>query len=150
MGRPQKARLTCTSHIAAAGHRRLCLAGPPVALATVAAVPIAPHVCARSGQLHHLITVPCCCVSVRAPATAAAGAAKLTSVALLKYNGPDKDPFLLGKADDLSTFGYFQRGTVKEMLTFAARTIARKTQVGGARWRQLMGARRSSMRRALC
>lgn len=37
-------------------------------------------------------------------------AAKLTSVALLKYNGHDRDPFMLGKADDLSTFGYFQRG----------------------------------------
>lgn len=31
---------------------------------------------------------------------------------------------------DLSTFGYFQRSTVKEMLTFVSRTVARKTQVG--------------------
>lgn len=55
---------------------------------------------------------------------------KLTSIALLKYNGPDRDPWLLGMAADLSTFGYFQRGTVKEMLTFVSRTVARKTQVG--------------------
>lgn len=48
---------------------------------------------------------------------------------LWKYNGPDKDPFLLGLASDLSTFGFFQRGTVGEMLTFTGRTIARRTQV---------------------
>jgi hypothetical protein len=55
---------------------------------------------------------------------------KLTSVAILKYNGPDKDPFMLGFEADLSTFGYFQRGTVREMLTFVSRTVARKTLVG--------------------
>lgn len=54
---------------------------------------------------------------------------KLTSVQLWKFNGPDKDPFLLGLASDLSTFGFFQRGTVGEMLTFTGRTIARRTQV---------------------
>lgn len=54
---------------------------------------------------------------------------KLTSVAILKYNG-DKEPYLLGLEADLSTFGYFQRGTVKEMMTFVSRTVARKTQVG--------------------
>ena len=56
---------------------------------------------------------------------------KLTSVQLWKYNGPDKDPFLLGVASDLSTFGFFQRGAVGEMLTFVGRTVARRTQVGG-------------------
>ena len=55
---------------------------------------------------------------------------KLTSVAILKYNGPDKDPYLLGFEADLSTFGFFQRSTVKEMLMFVSRTVARKTQVG--------------------
>lgn len=55
---------------------------------------------------------------------------KLTCVTILKYNGPDKDAHILGIAADLSTFGYFQRGTVKEMLTFVSRTIARRTQVG--------------------
>ncbi|KAL4436603.1 hypothetical protein ABPG75_003742 [Micractinium tetrahymenae] len=55
---------------------------------------------------------------------------KLTSVQIWKYNGPDKDPFLLGNAADLSSFGFFQRGTVGEMLTFVGRTVARKTQVG--------------------
>lgn len=55
---------------------------------------------------------------------------KLTTVQLWKYNGPDKEPTQLGAAADLSTFGYFQRGTVGEMLTFVGRTVARKTQVG--------------------
>jgi synaptobrevin family protein YKT6 len=55
---------------------------------------------------------------------------KLTSIAILKYNGADREPYLLGFASDLSTFGYFQRGTVKEMLTFVSRTVARKTQIG--------------------
>lgn len=54
---------------------------------------------------------------------------KLTAVQIWKYNGPDKDPFLLGSAADLSSFGFFQRGTVGEMLTFVGRTVARKTQV---------------------
>ena len=54
---------------------------------------------------------------------------KLTCVAILKFNG-DKEPYLLGLEADLSTFGYFQRGTVKEMMTFVSRTVARKTQVG--------------------
>jgi synaptobrevin homolog YKT6 len=55
---------------------------------------------------------------------------KLSCVVILKYNGPDKDPYILGLEADLSSFGYFQRGTVKEMMTFVSRTVARKTQVG--------------------
>ena len=54
---------------------------------------------------------------------------KLTAIALLKWGG-DKDPILFGLAADLSTFGFFQRGSVKEMLTFVARTVAKRTQVG--------------------
>jgi hypothetical protein len=34
---------------------------------------------------------------------------KLTSIQLFKYAGPDKDPFILGSAADLTAFGYFQR-----------------------------------------
>ena len=54
---------------------------------------------------------------------------KLTAVSILKWNG-DKDAFLLGIAADLSSFGYFQRSTVKEMLTFLSRTVAKRTQPG--------------------
>lgn len=55
---------------------------------------------------------------------------KITCLALLKYNGPNKDPIIVGIESDLSSFGYFQRSTVKEMLTFVSRTVARKTQIG--------------------
>ena len=55
---------------------------------------------------------------------------KLTAVGLLKSNGPDKDPTLLGMEADLSTFGFFQRGTVREMLTFVSRTAAQRTLPG--------------------
>lgn len=55
---------------------------------------------------------------------------KLTCVAVLKYNGPDKDAYILGFDADLSSFGYFQRTTVREMLHFVSRTVARKTLVG--------------------
>ena len=54
---------------------------------------------------------------------------KLTAVSLLKWNG-EKDAYLLGIATDLSSFGYFQRSTVKEMLTFLSRTVAKRTQPG--------------------
>lgn len=37
---------------------------------------------------------------------------------------------MLGFAADLSSFGFFQRGTVKEMMMFVGRTVARKTQIG--------------------
>lgn len=55
---------------------------------------------------------------------------KLTAIMILKYLGPDKDPLLLGSATDLSSFGFFQRSTVREMLIFVSRTVARKTVVG--------------------
>ena len=55
---------------------------------------------------------------------------KLTAVSVLKYNGPDTDPYILGFAANLNTFGYFQRSSVKELLMFVSRTVARKTAVG--------------------
>ncbi|CAL5221464.1 g3658 [Coccomyxa viridis] len=54
---------------------------------------------------------------------------KLTAIALLKWNG-DKEPVLFGIGADLSSFGFFQRGSVKEMLTFVARTVAKRTLIG--------------------
>lgn len=55
---------------------------------------------------------------------------KLTAVAILKYGGPDSDPYILGFAADLSSFGFFQRTSVREFLTFVSRTVARKTTIG--------------------
>jgi synaptobrevin family protein YKT6 len=54
---------------------------------------------------------------------------RLTAVALLKWNG-EREPFLCGFGSDLSNFGFFQRGSVKEMLTFVSRTVAKRTLVG--------------------
>ncbi|KAK9830099.1 hypothetical protein WJX72_009776 [[Myrmecia] bisecta] len=54
---------------------------------------------------------------------------KLTAVAVLKWNG-EQDANLLGLAADLSSFGYFQRSSVKEMITFVARTVAKRTVPG--------------------
>ncbi|GMH35349.1 hypothetical protein BSKO_03217 [Bryopsis sp. KO-2023] len=54
---------------------------------------------------------------------------KLTSIGILRWNG-DQEPILLGMAQDLSSFGYFQRTSVKEMITFVSRTIVRRTQLG--------------------
>jgi hypothetical protein len=54
---------------------------------------------------------------------------KLTAVAVLKWNG-EQEPLLFGLAADLSTFGFFQRGSVREMLTFVSRTVAKRTQPG--------------------
>lgn len=55
---------------------------------------------------------------------------KLSAVSILKYNGPDRDATSLGFAAELSSWGFFQRGTIREMMMFVARTVARKTQVG--------------------
>ena len=57
-------------------------------------------------------------------------AMKLTAVALFKWNGENSDALMLGLAADLSTFGFFQRGTVKEMLVFLCRTVAKRTPTG--------------------
>ena len=54
---------------------------------------------------------------------------KLTAILLLKSNG-ESDPFILGQACDLSSFGFFQRGAVKEMISFVGRTVAKRTQRG--------------------
>jgi synaptobrevin homolog YKT6 len=54
---------------------------------------------------------------------------KLTAVSILKWNG-EQEANLLGLSADLSNFGYFQRGSVKEMLIFVSRTVAKRTQPG--------------------
>jgi synaptobrevin family protein YKT6 len=55
---------------------------------------------------------------------------KLTAIAIVKYNGPDTDPYILSFATDVSSFGFFQRASVKEFLVFTTRTVSRKTRVG--------------------
>lgn len=55
---------------------------------------------------------------------------RVTCIALLKYNGEESDPYILGIFSDVSNFGYFQRTTVREMLSFVSRTIVRRTAPG--------------------
>jgi len=55
---------------------------------------------------------------------------KVTSLSLWKWNGDNIEPTCLGKAEDVNEFGYFQRGSVREMLHFISRTIVKRTQPG--------------------
>jgi synaptobrevin family protein YKT6 len=55
---------------------------------------------------------------------------KVTALSLWKWNGDKAEPTCLGKAEDVAEFGYFQRGSVREMLTFISRTIVKRTQPG--------------------
>eukprot|EP00898_Chlorokybus_atmophyticus_P004502 jgi/Chlat1/5052/Chrsp33S05058 len=55
---------------------------------------------------------------------------KITALALLRWNGEVGEATLLGMAADVSNFGYFQRSSVKEMATFVARTVAKRTAPG--------------------
>ena len=59
-----------------------------------------------------------------------ARAMKVTALSLWKWNGDKAEPTCLGKAEDVAEFGYFQRGSVREMLTFISRTIVKRTQPG--------------------
>ena len=55
---------------------------------------------------------------------------KVTALSLWKWNGDNTEPTCLGKAEDVEEFGYFQRSSVREMLTFISRTIVKRTQPG--------------------
>jgi synaptobrevin homolog YKT6 len=55
---------------------------------------------------------------------------KITAIGILRHNGPDKEPSLIGVAADVSNFGYFQRNSIKEMIMFVARTITQRTEPG--------------------
>lgn len=55
---------------------------------------------------------------------------KLLALTLFAYKGPEATPITLGMASDLSSFGYFQRGSVREMLQFTSRTIVQRAAPG--------------------
>lgn len=55
---------------------------------------------------------------------------KLLAVALYHHKGPEVEPACLGLAAELSSFGYFQRASVKEMLSFLSKTIVQRTAAG--------------------
>lgn len=55
---------------------------------------------------------------------------KVLGISILRYNPDCTDPVMLIQASELTSFGFFQRGTVKEMLTFFSKTIAKRTPPG--------------------
>jgi synaptobrevin family protein YKT6 len=54
------------------------------------------------------------------------------AIAILNANEPER-PLFIQKAFDLTSFGYFQRSTVNEMMTFFMRECARRTASGERR-----------------
>lgn len=55
---------------------------------------------------------------------------KIVGIGILRYNPDVQEPVLLVQGAELSSFGFFQRGTVREMLTFFNKTIAKRTPLG--------------------
>jgi synaptobrevin family protein YKT6 len=51
-------------------------------------------------------------------------------LAILRYNEDTPEPVMLCQATKLDDFGFFQRGTVKEMITFFSKTITKRTPQG--------------------
>lgn len=55
---------------------------------------------------------------------------KVLDISILNISGGTEDPIPLVAASDLSSFGYFQRQGIKEMLTFFSKTFTKRTQPG--------------------
>jgi synaptobrevin family protein YKT6 len=55
---------------------------------------------------------------------------KITAIAVYRHLGTEAVPVQLGIAVDVANFGYFQRGSVREMINFISRTIVQRTQPG--------------------
>jgi hypothetical protein len=55
---------------------------------------------------------------------------KITAIGIYRWTGAESEPILLGVAADVLNFGYFQRQSVREMITFLSRTIVQRTQPG--------------------
>ena len=52
------------------------------------------------------------------------------SLAILRFNEDTPEPIMLTQATKLDDFGFFQRGTVREMITFFSKTITKRTECG--------------------
>eukprot|EP00045_Choanoeca_perplexa_P000465 m.14602 g.14602 ORF g.14602 m.14602 type:complete len:197 (+) comp10317_c0_seq1:88-678(+) len=53
---------------------------------------------------------------------------KLYNITL--FNCTTSQPSILSEASDVSSFGYFQRGSVQEFMTFVTQTLAERTEEG--------------------
>lgn len=55
---------------------------------------------------------------------------KITALLVLKCTPEGSDPVILVNASDLSSFGFFQRPSVREFIVFVGRTVAKRTPPG--------------------
>lgn len=55
---------------------------------------------------------------------------KVLAVAILRYDRNTPEPEVLKQAQDLSSFGFFQKGGVREMLTFFTKTVVQRIKAG--------------------
>jgi len=55
---------------------------------------------------------------------------KVVGLSILRTGGDLDDPILLSMACELSSYGFFQRPGVKEMLTFFSKTFTKRTEAG--------------------
>ena len=55
---------------------------------------------------------------------------KILGIGILRFNPDVTEPVMLLQAVELSSFGFFQRGSVREMITFFNKTITKRTPPG--------------------
>ncbi|XP_021757356.1 VAMP-like protein YKT61 [Chenopodium quinoa] len=55
---------------------------------------------------------------------------KITAIVVLKCGSSEENPIILANASDVSTFGFFQRSSVREFIVFVSRTVAKRTLPG--------------------
>jgi synaptobrevin family protein YKT6 len=55
---------------------------------------------------------------------------QLFAIAILNHKGPETSPTLISTDYELSSFGFFKRGTVQELVTFFIRQVVQRTRPG--------------------
>lgn len=55
---------------------------------------------------------------------------KVLSIAVLRYNRDTSEPVVLSEASDVSGFGFFERTTVRQMMTFFSKTVIQRVKAG--------------------
>lgn len=108
--------------VASSGHQKLAYFLSR-SLSTSGAGTVASLLTPERDRKHRRIALPGYCESLNF-------IMKLLAVALFTHRGTEVDPACLGLAAELSSYGYFQRSTVKDMLLFTSKTIVQRTAVG--------------------
>eukprot|EP00850_Spirogloea_muscicola_P024553 SM001038S09167 [mRNA] locus=s1038:51:1507:+ [translate_table: standard] len=70
---------------------------------------------------------------------------KITALLVMRHMGDSTDPLILANASDVSNFGHFQRSSVREVIAFVGRTIAKRTPAGRRQSVEHEGARLSTL-----